>query len=63
MIKLCSYTLPKEDPKIRKYIYRLQFHTKFLIHLAFFESSKIFLINMVTLLMMSTKMATLGILK
>ena len=48
---------------IKKYRYRLYFDTLFLILLTFFESWKIFLINMVTILMMSAKMATLGLLK
>ena len=47
---------------IKKYRYRLQFNTKFLILLTFCESLKIFLINMVTILMMSTKLATPGLL-
>ena len=48
---------------IKKYRYRLYFDTLFLILLTFFESLKIFLINMVTILMMSAKMVTLGLLK
>ena len=51
--KFCSF---------KKYRYRLHFGTQFLI-LTFFESLKIVLINMVTILMMSGKMATLGLLK
>ena len=50
---------------VKKYRYRLHFSTEFLILLTFSESLKIALINMVTItiLMMSTKMATLGLLK
>ena len=48
---------------IKKYRYRLHFHTYFQILLTFFESLKIHLINMVTILMISAKMATLGLLK
>ena len=48
---------------ITKYRYRLHFDTLFLILLTFLESLKIFLINMVTILMMSAKVATLGLLK
>ena len=48
---------------IMKYRYRLNFSTKFLILLAFLESLKIFLINLVIILMMSAKMATPGLLK
>ena len=48
---------------IKEYRYRLYFITLFLILSTFFESWKIFLINMVTPLMMSAKMATLGLLK
>ena len=47
---------------IRKYRYRLHFRTYFLILLTFFESLKVFLINMVTILMMSSKLATPGLL-
>ena len=47
---------------IKKYRYRLHFHTKFLILLNSFES-KIVLIHMFTILMMLAKMATLGLLK
>ena len=45
---------------IKKYRHRLNFSTKFLakILLAFLESLKIFLINLVEILMMSAKMAT-----
>ena len=45
---------------IRKYNYRLHFGTKFLILLTFCESLINFLINMVTILMMSAKLATPG---
>ena len=48
---------------IKKYRYRLHFNTQFLIVLAFFESLKIVLINMVTILTMSEKLATLDFLK
>ena len=48
---------------IKIYRYRLHFDTQFLILLNFIESLKIVLINMVTILMMSAKMATLGLLK
>ena len=48
---------------IKKYRYRLYFDTLFLILLTFSESWKTFLINMVKILMMSAKVATLGFLK
>ena len=48
---------------IKKYRYRLHFDTWFLILLTFLESLNIFLINMVIILMMSAKIATLGLLK
>ena len=48
---------------IKKYRYRLHFSTIFLILLAFLESLKICLINLVIILMMSAKMATPGLLK
>ena len=48
---------------IKKYTYRLYSDTWFLILLNFFESWKKFLINVVTILMMSAKMATLGLFK
>ena len=48
---------------IKKYSYRLDIDTWFLVLLTYFESLKIFLINMVVILMMSAKMATLGFLK
>ena len=44
---------------IRKYRYTLHFGTYFLILLTFFES----LINMITIFMMSAKLATPGLLK
>ena len=47
---------------IRKYRYRLHFSISFLILLIFFESLKIFLKNIVTILMMSAKLATPGLL-
>ena len=46
-----------------KYMYRLHFQTKFLILLTFLECIKIFLIKKVSILMMSAKMATPGLLK
>ena len=48
---------------IKKYRYRLHFHTLFLIFLTFLESLKTVLIKMIKILMMSAKMATLGLLK
>ena len=48
---------------IKKYRYRLQFDTWFLILLTFLEFLKIVLINMVKIFMMSAKMAALGLLK
>ena len=48
---------------IRKYRYKLHFGTELLILLTFFESSNIFLISMVTILMMSAKLVSLGLLK
>ena len=48
---------------ISKYMYRIHFDTKFLILLSFLESLKIVLIKKVTILMMSTKLATSGVLK
>ena len=48
---------------IKKYRYTLRFYTQFLILLTFSESLKIVLIHMVTILMMSAKVATLGFLK
>ena len=47
----------------KKYRYRLHFHDSFLILLIFFESLKIFLVNMVIILMMSAKMVTPDLLK
>ena len=47
---------------IRKYRYRLHFSISFLILLIFFESLKIFLKNIVKILMMSAKLATPGLL-
>ena len=44
---------------IKKYKHRFHFDTTFPILSTFFESLKIFLVNMVTTLMMSAKMATL----
>ena len=48
---------------IKKYIYRLYFDILFLILLTFVWYWKIFSINVVTILMMSAKMDTLGLLK
>ena len=48
---------------IRKYRYTSNFNTWFLILFTFFESIKVFLINMFAVLMTSAKMATLGLLK
>ena len=47
----------------KKYRYTLHFDTWFLSLLTFFESLKIVLINMVKILLVSAKMATLGLLK
>ena len=48
---------------IRKYRYTSNFNTWFLILFTFFESLKVFLINMFAVLITSSKMATLGLLK
>ena len=48
---------------IKKCRYRLHFSTQFLILLTFLESLKIFLINIVTIFMMSAKFATPDLLK
>ena len=48
---------------IKKYRYRLDFKAKFLTLLTFFESLIFVLINMVTILIISAKMATPGLLK
>ena len=48
---------------IKKCTYRLEFDRQFLILLTFLESVVIVLINMVTILMMSTKITTPGLLK
>ena len=45
---------------IKKYRYKLHFGTSFLVLLTFCESLKIDIINMVTILIMSAKMATLA---
>ena len=45
---------------IKKYRYRLNFDTLFLTLFTFFESLKIILIKMVTILMMSQQMASAG---
>ena len=48
---------------IKKCRYRLHFNKQFLIPLTFFESVKVALTNMVAILMMLAKLATLGLLK
>ena len=48
---------------IKKYRYRLHVDTLFLILLTYFEFLRIVLINMVAILMMSAKLATIGLLK
>ena len=48
---------------VKKQMYRLHFDTKFIILLTFLESLKIVLIKNVTILMMSEKMATPGLLR
>ena len=48
---------------LKKYRCRLDFDTQFLFLLTFLGSLIIALINMVTIFMMSGKMATLGLLK
>ena len=48
---------------IKKYKYGFDFSTYFLILLAFLESLRIYLINLVIILMMPAKMATPGLLK
>ena len=48
---------------IKKYMYRLQFDTKFLIILTFLQLIKMVLIKRVTILTISAKMATSGLLK
>ena len=48
---------------IKKYRYRFHLHTKFIILLTFLESLRDVLINMVTILMVSAKMATPGLFK
>ena len=48
---------------IKKYRYRSHFDLEFLILLAFFKSLQIALIDLVTILMMPVKMATLRLLK
>ena len=55
--EICKFNYTK------KYRYRLHFNALFLILLTFLESLKIFLINMVIILMMSVKMATPDLLK
>ena len=48
---------------MKKFGYRSHFDTEFLILLIFLESAKFALINVITILTMSAKMATLGHLK
>ena len=48
---------------IKKYTYRLEFDGQFLILLSFLECLVIVLINIVTILMMSAKITTPGLLK
>ena len=48
---------------IKKYRYRLHFNACLLILFTFFESLKFVLMNMGTILMMTGKIATLGLLK
>ena len=48
---------------IKNYRYKLHFNAYFVIALVFFESLKVFLINMVAVLMMSAKLVTQGLLK
>ena len=48
---------------IKKYRYRLHFNTEFLILLTVFESLTVVLIKVVAILMMPTKLATLGLLE
>ena len=48
---------------IKKYRYRLRFNTSILILLIFLEFLKVVLINMHAVLMISAKLATLGLLK
>ena len=48
---------------IKKYSDKFHFNTSFLILSNFAESLRIVLVNMVTILMMSVKMAKLGLLK
>ena len=48
---------------IKKYRYKLHFHTQFLILLTSYKFLNIVLINMVKILMISAKMSTLGLLK
>ena len=57
-LKSANFAIPRNIAR-----YRLHFGTLFLILLIFFESLKIVLINMVTILMMSAKMATVGLIK
>ena len=66
---LSSADISNFSPEIRKFcyikkcMYRLHFDTKFVNLLTFRGSIKIVLIKKVTVLVMSTKMATPGLLK
>ena len=48
---------------VKKYRYRLHFNPYFLIHLTFYGSVKVVLINLVAIVMMPTKLVTLDPLK
>ena len=64
ILPLTSADISIFSPEIsKKYKYRLHFSTQFLILFAFLESLRIFLINLIIILMMSAKMATPGLLK
>ena len=59
LLEFCNFSV--ESSKVcytRKYMYRLHFHTKFLILLTFLEYFRIVLTKKVTVLMMSAKMVT-----
>ena len=68
MVKLCTVipykthhlSSPNKCCYIKIYRYKLHFNTKFLFQNYFHFSLKIVVINMVEILMMSAKMATLG---
>ena len=61
-ISICSPKISKFC-YVKKYRYRMYFALWFLILLNFFESLKIVLTNMVTILMTPAKLATLDLLK